>query len=461
MLIEFRGKPENRVAAVFIHGFTGDAAGTWTRIPEFLGADPKLAGFDLFGFGYTSTRGFDLIGLWSADPRIEEISVALRGDLAARNMRRYNAVALIAHSMGGLVAQLALLDDEALLLRTTHLALLGAPSGGLHKARLFSFWKRQISNMNATGPFIADLRRRWTERGFDQPGFRFMAYAGDSDQFVPPESSLTPFPESFRGVVPGNHITMLRATSPDHVTVQRLSDFLSGKGTAEGARSAARLALEMRDFNQVIHAYGSRPETLDAGAAVQLAIALDGVGRRDDAIAALTSHAAAGTDAMGTLAGRLKRTWLVSRQRADAERALELYQQAYDLSLAKQPPDHNQAFYHGTNIAFLLLAFRNDPLAAQSMAAKVLDHCAAATCPPAERHWLRATEGDALMLLGRIEESLEKHREAGRLSRLEPWQALSIQEQAVRLADLCGVEEGVIRDLAAIYQPEATDAAAH
>jgi pimeloyl-ACP methyl ester carboxylesterase len=44
---------------------------------------------------------------------------------------RYESLALIAHRMGGLVAQQALLDDPLLVGRVRHRILFGTPSGGL------------------------------------------------------------------------------------------------------------------------------------------------------------------------------------------------------------------------------------------------------------------------------------------------------------------------------------------
>jgi len=461
MLTEFGRKSGNKIAIVFIHGFTGDAAGTWTGVPGFLQADPRLAGFDFFGFGYPTTKSYDLVGFWSADPRIQEIALALSTGMSSGGMAQYEGIALVAHSMGGLVAQLALENDEALRKRTTHLALFGTPSAGLRKAGLLSFWKRQIANMDAAGPFIKDLRTRWATLGFDHPTFRFITVAGELDQFVPPESSLMPFPESSRRVIPGNHLTMIRASSAKDPAVVLLTDFLVAGAGAAGARSASRLALESRQFTRVIDALGSDPKSLDKAAAVDLAIALDSTGRRDEAIAVLAPHAETDTDAMGTLAGRLKRNWLASRHRADAERALELYTRAYRIAVSKVPPDHGQAYYHGINIAFLELAYGGDIGAAQEMAEETLEHCEAAIRVATGEHWRLATEGDALIILGRVEEGIRQHQLAMQNpSRVKPWQALSIQEQSVRIADLCGIEEAALRRLVEIYQPPAAAAIA-
>ena len=126
-----------------------------------------------------------------------------------------------------------------------------------------------------------------------------------------------------------------------------------------------------------------------------------------------------------------------------------LYRQGFQTAAAKDPPDSDQAYYHGINIAYLELAYGGDYHAAQEMASQVLIHCQAAG-HPAYTRWRLATHGDALTVLGRPEEALAKHAEAA-AEALQPWQALSILEQSVRLADLCGWPEKDLERLAALY----------
>ena len=60
----------------------------------------------MFGFGYESRRRFDLLRLWSADSAIPEIASKLYTTLEAEvPADKYKGVALVAHSMGGLVIQ--------------------------------------------------------------------------------------------------------------------------------------------------------------------------------------------------------------------------------------------------------------------------------------------------------------------------------------------------------------------
>jgi hypothetical protein len=97
--------------------------------------------------------------------------------------------------MGGLVIQRALVITPELRKRTTHLFLFGTPSAGLVKAHLISWLKQQVNNMSARGRFIEQLRSDWSRLKLDiAPHFKLFVAAGETDQFVPPSSSLEPFP---------------------------------------------------------------------------------------------------------------------------------------------------------------------------------------------------------------------------------------------------------------------------
>jgi hypothetical protein len=132
---------------------------------------------------------------------------------------------------------------------------------------------------------------------------------------------------------------------------------------------------------------------------------------------------------------------------------MELYRKGYEISLAKNPPDNDQAYYHGINIAYLLLAGSDrDVAGARGAAQQALDHCAASG-NSRQDYWRLASEGDAMMILGRTGEGFEKHREAVAVGPgPRAWEALSMEEQALRVAELSGVsiEDGA--KLAAIYE---------
>jgi pimeloyl-ACP methyl ester carboxylesterase len=96
--IEFRSTKHNQAAIVFVHGFGGHAAKTWAGFPDFLKAEPRLAGWDLFGLGYPSqTLRIDVPGIWAADPDLAKLAVRLRTSLSLTPFDRYRS--LVVHPL--------------------------------------------------------------------------------------------------------------------------------------------------------------------------------------------------------------------------------------------------------------------------------------------------------------------------------------------------------------------------
>src|SRR5947207_1647579 len=178
-------------AVVFLHGFSGTRDDTWDRFPGLLGS--ATPDWDIFTIGYATTMLPDIVGIWSADPDLPILASMLRTQLGTPPFSRYASLALIAHSMGGLIVQKALVDDPALGPRVRHVILFGTPSAGLCKAAWAPFWKRQLNNMAEGSGFIRDLRQRWNDLYGAHCSFNLLVVAGASDQFVPPASSLEPF----------------------------------------------------------------------------------------------------------------------------------------------------------------------------------------------------------------------------------------------------------------------------
>jgi tetratricopeptide (TPR) repeat protein len=227
------------------------------------------------------------------------------------------------------------------------------------------------------------------------------------------------------------------------LSVQILLKNLIGDAAPAGARNAAALAMESRDFVHALRLLEAQKDELDAEGLVRLAMALEGTGRQNEAIELLEKYAGAKTDPIGVLAGRLKRRWLAGRRRADAERALSLYRKAYDIAAAKS--DHAQAYYHGINVAFMELAYGSDHEAARAMASEVLKHCAASP----DGKWRQAAEGEANLILGQTSAALDGYRRALSLQP-RPWEVASMFQQALRLADLVG-DDAATSQLTALY----------
>jgi pimeloyl-ACP methyl ester carboxylesterase len=424
----------NAVAFLFVHGYSGNLEATWGEFPSFLKQEPRLHGWDIFSLGYTTSLYPDLRNLWSAKPSIVTLADLFRTHLSYGTLTRYRQVAVLAHSMGGLLVQRAILDDANILDRTSHVFLFGTPSDGLRKAAWFKFWSRQVQDLGRDSELMQDLRAR-RSAVFANPRFEFATIAGDTDDFVPRESSLDPFERRFHRVVPGNHIEIVKPMNATSVGVQVVIDTITGNAAASGPWSAERVAVERGEFHQAIAKLEPAAARLDPHALVQLALAMEECGRSADALHLLERYGGSHTDPKGVLAGRLKRRWQHERRKEDGTRAREIYAEAYDVAAAAPEPDDPQAFYMAINVAFMELAL--DPASpaarqrSEAWATKALDHTQRS---PADK-WRMATEGEANLILGKPDVALRSYRMAIALQPT-PRELSSMFQQAYHIADL-------------------------
>jgi pimeloyl-ACP methyl ester carboxylesterase len=188
----------SKVAFLFIHGYSGNLDATWGNFPSLLQVEQRLNGWDIFSLGYSTSLYPNLRYLWSSKPSIATLADLFRAHLSYGALRTYRQVAVLAHSMGGLLVQRGILDEADVLNRISHLYLFGTPSNGLLKAAPFKFWNRQVQDLASDSTFMADLRDR-RSAVFENPPFEFATIAGDRDDFVPRESSLDPLTGVFTG----------------------------------------------------------------------------------------------------------------------------------------------------------------------------------------------------------------------------------------------------------------------
>ena len=419
-----RSRPDCRRAVVFLHGFSGDRDDTWNRLPGLLGT--VVADWDIYTLGYATTFHPDFLGVWSADPDLPILATMLKTQASIDPLRRYRSLAVVAHSMGGLVVQRALVDDPELADRTEKVVLFGTPSAGIRKASWLVFWKRQFRNMANGSEFIKELRQDWAARFEPDPGFDLRVVAGEQDQFVPPESSLGPFPRQFRYVVPGHHLSMVRAADTDSPSVRLLMSALSDAPAADETTAPLALAAEIPDAtaSALIEARGDEMSQQDV---VRAALALEQNGKRDEAMALLQRYEALGTDVQGTLAGRIKRMWLENEDLGFAQHALALYQKALDEAL--KIGDASQIYYHSINVAFLEFVAFDHVERAREMAELALENASLANA----NAWSVATQAEANLYLGDRDRALDLYRRMIEFE-AEPWEYASTALQAGQIA---------------------------
>ncbi len=426
-------------AIVFIHGFGQNSQNTWGRFIDILNEDEKLKEWDIFLVGYTTNMMMDVAGLWAAAPPIDRLGQFLHSVTNSPPLERYKSLTLVAHSMGGLVTQRALVDYADLRERANHVIFYGTPSAGLKKAGLAAKWKRQIRDMAKGSSFVTDVRDRWQKVITDNPPFEFRVVAGDQDELVPTWSSLEPFPEQFQTVVVGDHLAIVGPGTRDyekfkqggkmHLSVEVLVKHIMGDAEPGGPLNSARLAVERSDFRKVISQLGDNVADLDDNALVMLALAYDATGQQEKAIEVIEQSDRESTDLMGILGGRFKRRWVLERSKKDAERATQLYSEAMVKSEAAE--DYDQVYYHAINVAFMALAAEGDKEKARELAKKALDACAQTE----DSIWKSATEGEANLYLGNEEEAILGYQ-AALDRRPSPRQITSMFQQAIRVAEI-------------------------
>jgi pimeloyl-ACP methyl ester carboxylesterase len=443
---EVRRRDRTEQAILFLHGFIGGHENLWGLFPSLVESDAALKEWDIVTLGYSTSLLPDIRGIWSADPDLPILALHLRTRLGIAPLAQYQTLALVAHSIGGLVVQRALLDEPDLVPRVKHLVLFGTPSNGLSKAGFFAFLRPQLRNMAAGGDFIARLRRDWDERFADAPPFQLLVVAGDRDQFVPPESSLSPFASRFRRVVAGDHLTMIKATDARTEGLNLLIAALSTRPEPPAASAILRAsALEMTE-PQVERTLAERRDQVTPAEVVNAAIKFDLDGKRQQAIELLERHLDLNTDIQGTLGGRYKRLWLASGDQAHAKRSLELYRGALDAALGAG--DHEQAYYHAINVAFLTYVVHDRKDEAAERARLALEHCAQTP----RKVWRAATEAEAQLYLDRPDRALELYRDVMRMG-AELWQLQSAGQQAYAVARKLG-DEALQEDLRTLFNPE-------
>ena len=421
-----RNRPDCQRAVVFLHGFSGDRDDTWDRLPSLLGS--VVADWDIYTQGYATTFRPDLLGIWSADPDLPILATMLNTQAQTDPLRRYKSLALVAHSMGGLVVQRALVDDPELAERTDKVVLFGTPSAGLRKASWVVFWKRQLRNMASGSEFITALRRDWAARFEPESasGFDLMVVAGERDQFVPPKSSLAPFPRHLQYVVPGDHLSMVRAADTNSPSVRLLTSALSDAPVADETTAPLTLAAEIPDAT-ALALIEARGDEMPQQEVVRAALALEQHGKRDEAMALLQRYQALGTDVQGTLAGRIKRLWIGNEDQGFAQHALALYQEALDM--ARKIGDRSQIYYHSINVAFLEFVAFDRVERAREMAELALEN---ASLDKANA-WSVATQAEANLYLGQRDLALDLYQHTLAFE-AEPWERASTALQAGQIA---------------------------
>jgi len=207
---------------IFVHGWLGDKE-SFGELPSYLAH--KL---DCQSSVYEYPTG-----VWRESPSLEFISRNL--DNWIRNHADAKRIAIVAHSMGGLVARKLLISqdwrEEPLDKRVKQATFIASPHNGAVLARLLEIIpllrKAQLSELNPNSPFLIDLNTRWINWWRENvPKFcRIRSIYGTADNIVSATNALGLDPEAVP-ILNADHTDVVKPRSEKDEIVLTIERFL-------------------------------------------------------------------------------------------------------------------------------------------------------------------------------------------------------------------------------------------
>lgn len=141
---------------------------TWKRdrftksLPELIGSDQDIDGFDVYTFGYKT-------GFTPGQYDFKQIAKILYSDIKAEFSGR--EIVFVGHSMGGLVIQQYIIDrfkanEEINLKQIKGAVFLCVPFKGAPLAGFFSSFNKQIRSLRKNSDHLKELEEDWTTYTF-------------------------------------------------------------------------------------------------------------------------------------------------------------------------------------------------------------------------------------------------------------------------------------------------------
>ncbi|MDC7999851.1 caspase family protein [Aequorivita todarodis] len=424
---KFRETENSNSAILFVHGFSGDAENTFSEAPKLLMANEEMDGWDMFPLGYSGNVVPEMgKNIWACASDIKRNSDFLLTSIKNK-FSKYKRIAIVAHDLGGIVAQQALLELEtADLDRISHVLFFGTPSNGLPEIELKNFFTygNDEKELKERSPYMQRLRDNWDRKFQNGYPFTFKTVAATKDKYVPTSSSLDPFPKEFQEIVEADHFSLVQIDDANDDSYQLLLKTLTNKGFLNTFSNAEEVNIALGEYNAVIKSLLPKLKTLDGKGLEQLIYALEGVGKEVEAMKILNGHPEAkdNSNLLGIMGGRYKRQYLKTFSAEDLRMALKHYGDA--LKIAETKNDYSQIYYHAINLAFLsLMKGERGPMA--SYADKAYE---ATAKDPFPSLWKLATLGEAFLYKGEFENAKDNYKRAAKMAGLR--EKISIHSNA-------------------------------
>ncbi len=395
---------------LFIHGFSGEASDTFGIIPELLANESKMDGWDMKPLGFTKPMPPELgKDIWAAGIDVDKIAMFLNTNIKNK-FKKYDRIAIVAHSLGGLAAQKALLTlkDEHLS-RISHLILLGVPSNGMDASAMEQSWNEKYKDLSSEGDYIKSLRGKWNETFGTKPPFKLKVAAALDDEYVTMESCFADFDSDSHEMIDGDHLRMVKPDDADDDCYNLILNTLTDNEFFNVFTNKEAINLALGKYDAVIKSLLPQKDSLDKHGLKRLIFALEGTDQRDLAVEILKNHPVAegNSDFMGILGGRYKRSYLKTYDKSLCYTAYEYYNEGYEM--AQGANDDSQIYYHTINLAFLNAVAFSDKEKTLYYA-----NIAKEAAERAQDDWKWATLAEAYLYLDNLEESKRYYEKAAK-----------------------------------------------
>ncbi|NND50819.1 MAG: hypothetical protein HKN54_00335, partial [Flavobacteriaceae bacterium] len=382
------------------------------KIPYLLAEEKRLDGWDMYPFGFNPNVNPKLgKEVWATIKDINRISDNLSSAIKYK-FGDYDRIAIVAHSLGGLVAQRAILNlDETNRSRISHLLLMGTPNNGITNDAVKKLWKNKISELIQDQPYISNLRTDWANTFKASYPFELKVVASTKDDYVSKDSNLDPFDKKHWVTISGDHFSMVKTETKDNDAFHLILETLTNNNFFNQFTDEEEVNLLLGEYDSVIRKLEPHLDDLDERGLEKLIHALEGVGRSDDAIKILKTHEIAQNDSdmLRNLGDIYKRKYLSDSKASDGQSAFDCYNKAY--KIAKKNNEIEDAYLSAINLAFLNLMLEEDIQDMQKFAKRALK---AAAKYPLENVWNLATIAEANLYLGKLKKTKKYYKKAAK-----------------------------------------------